>query len=148
MTSYNLVHERNHETNEVYVVGIEIISMIDGNIVRKGFYNGIQITIEEALTPSNRMILGIEDSATFYEKYKYLKAVGIIYFPTTKTYGFLESHDVVFEQKEEFDWICNQIKEQKVTKDNSAELYENIDLDDPMIELCNIPMKRSRVSER
>lgn len=148
MTSYNLVHERNRETNEMNVVGIEIISMIDGKIVKKGFYNGIQITIEESLTPSNMEILGIEDAALFYEKAKYLKAVGIIYFPTTKTYGFLESHDVVVEQKEDFIWLCDQIKEQRAIKNNCIELYENIDLDDPMLELCNLPLKRSRVSER
>lgn len=142
-------YEKKPGSEELNLVGIEEIVIEKGKVIRKGFYVGIEISIEDAVTPLNMKLLGIISQSLFLEKCKKLNAIGIVYFPNTTTYGFLEKDDVVLESKEDL-----IIKQEELSQSNSGisfserRDYYNLDPENPLVELYDLPLTLQRTSTR
>lgn len=138
-----------------------IVESFDGERTKKQeIYVGLQFCLEDILDNEvNARCLKINDVDKFKALYEELGASGIVYFPDTDRYGFLEEGDIVLP------WT--KTEEVKDTLENALNVYRNeaadvtvkqkfeerkallrsLDPDDALVELNGLSLSR-RVSSR
>lgn len=138
-----------------------IVELFDGERTRKQeIYVGLQFCLEDILENEiNARCLKINDVDKFKALYEELGACGIVYFPDTDKYGFLQEGDIVLP------WT--KTEEVKDTLENALNVYRNeaanetvkqkyeerkallrsLDPDDALVELNGLSLSR-RVSSR
>lgn len=145
MKKYINRYENVKNEDKRILVGIDVIQTENGQVYKYGYYCGIELSLYDALSIENKKLLGIEDELLFLETYKKHQAIGIIYFPQTKTYGFLEQNDVVLHTSEELQSIIDMIA---INSMNSSLDLGCVDPEDSLLELFDYPQKLERVSNR
>lgn len=145
------VYDKNPE-GETVLLGAEIKG-IDGKLFnRKGIYVGIPFVLEDFSSEINRKAVGIDDMKLFEERYNAVDAKGVILFPQTSKYAFLEEGDsvVIWNGNERIEeYLDNALMDYKTDKTsiNMSERIASLDADDPFVELYG-GISRSRVSNR
>lgn len=142
-------YEKKSSSEELNLVGIEEIVVEKGKVLKKGYYVGIEISILDAITPDNMQLLGITSPSLFLEKCKKYKALGVVYFPNTATFGFLEENDTVLETIEDLIIKRDEISQSYVGS-SISEIREdyNLDPENPLAELYDLPLTLQRTSTR
>lgn len=138
-----------------------IVEYFDGERTRKQeIYVGLQFCLEDILTNEiNARCLKITDLSKFKALYEELGASGIVYFPDTDKYGFLQAGDIVLpwtRTEGVKDTLENALSVYRIKAANATvkQKYEekrakleNLDPDDALVELNGLYLNR-RVSSR
>lgn len=95
ISNIKYVYDKNKE-NKTVLLGVRI-SLTDGEkTIKKEIYVGLPFALEDILENKiNANLLGVNNGALFTKEYNSVAASGIIYFPQTDSYSFLEEGDDV-----------------------------------------------------
>ena len=144
---YRFIRERD-DNNQEHVLGVRIYTYNEGVIYRPHeIYVGYEFTLEDILyNEINRNGIGVKNLADFLRRYESSGATGIIFFPQTNSYGFLESGDSVINWESNLN-IEDTLREAAAsytptTKDVSSvsTVLEYLEPDDAMLELFDVPV--------
>ena len=144
------------ESREAQLIGAKV-STIDGYAVKCfEYYVGIKLNINDVINNASiREKLGINNLASFERNYFAANAAGVVYFPQTNTFGFLEDSDTVIDYSEDksveesLDIVVAPFREMEVSSEEFKEQIENtFELDDPMVEFYDLPYTRTRISTK
>lgn len=152
------VFDRDENRKEV-LEGAKIFQFDGKNTSIKEIYVGIQLDFDSIYNNvENASLIGVRNREIFKAQYEKYEASGVIYFPQTGEYKFLEKDDVVLP------WISNDTIEE--TLENALQIYRNkatdnilkqklnvhlsyvetLDPDDPLIELNDLYRSRTQSS--
>lgn len=144
------------KSNEAQLIGAKVAT-IDGYAVRSfEYYIGLKLDINDVLNNASiREKLGVKNVASFERNYYACNTAGIIYFPQTGKYAFLERSDTVIDYQEDksieesLDAVVAPFREMEVSSEEFKEQLENtFEVDDPMVELLDLPYTRTRISTK
>lgn len=144
------------KSNKTKLIGAKV-STVDGFTVKSfGYYVGLSLNINDIINnPSIQEKLGVKNIASFERNYYACDAAGVIYFPQTGKYGFLEGNDTVIDYPEDksieeaIDAMVVPFREMEVSSEEFKEHLEyTFDVDDPMVELLDLPCTRTRISTK
>ena len=144
------------KSDEAKLIGAKVAT-IDGYAVRSfEYYIGLKLDINDVLNNASiREKLGVKNVASFERNYYACNTAGIIYFPQTGKYAFLERSDTVIDYQEDksieesLDAVVAPFREMKVSSEEFKEQLENtFEVDDPMVELLDLPYTRTRISTK
>ena len=83
------------------LIGAKQTTINGEEVKRQEYYVGLKLDINDILLNNSiKSYLGIHSSDIFMAKYNALRASGIIYFPQTGKYEFLEETDIVIDYEE------------------------------------------------
>ena len=113
------------------LIGAKQTTLNGEEVKRQEYYVGLKLDINDILLNNSiKSYLGIHSSDIFMAKYNALKASGIIYFPQTGKYEFLEETDIVIDYEETTpveETLKNALITQQISEEELAEV-ENKDL--------------------
>lgn len=113
------------------LIGAKQTTINGEEVKRQEYYVGLKLDINDILLNNSiKSYLGIHSSDIFMAKYNALKASGIIYFPQTGKYEFLEETDIVIDYEETTpveETLKNALITQQISEEELAEV-ENKDL--------------------
>lgn len=140
------------QENVSRLLGAKVITADFSSLKKQEIYVGIQFCLQDIMENAvNANALGIHNLSMFKKRYMEVNACGIIYFPQIDKYGFLQNGDRVLTWIND-ELVSTQIDEAlgvyKSATNDSLELEDVFDLDDPMLELNDIPLSRTRCSKR
>ena len=113
------------------LIGAKQTTINGEEVKRQEYYVGLKLDINDILLNNSiKSCLGIHSSDIFMTKYNALRASGIIYFPQTGKYEFLEETDIVIDYEETTpveETLKNALITQQISEEELAEV-ENKDL--------------------
>lgn len=113
------------------LIGAKQTTINGEEVKRQEYYVGLKLDINDILLNNSiKSYLGIHSSDIFMAKYNALRASGIIYFPQTGKYEFLEETDIVIDYEETTpveETLKNALITQQISEEELAEV-ENKDL--------------------
>lgn len=113
------------------LIGAKQTTINGDEVKRQEYYVGLKLDINDILLNNSiKSYLGIHSSDIFMAKYNALRASGIIYFPQTGKYEFLEETDIVIDYKETTpveETLKTALITQQISEEELAEV-ENKDL--------------------
>ena len=113
------------------LIGAKQTTINGDEVKRQEYYVGLKLDINDILLNNSiKSYLGIHSSDIFMAKYNALRASGIIYFPQTGKYEFLEETDIVIDYEETTpveETLKNALITQQISEEELAEV-ENKDL--------------------
>ena len=141
------------------LIGVKILTFNGESFSIKEVYVGIQLDINDVLSnPEVADKLGIDDINTFCRRYNACLAQGIVYFPQSESYSFMDGRDEILPWSEEInveEQLANVVLPYKENQVNDEifmhEIDNAFDPEDPLLEMLGIEnssLKLSRVSER
>ena len=141
------------------LIGVKILTFNGESFSIKEVYVGIQLDINDVLSnPEVADKLGIDDINTFCRRYNACLAQGIVYFPQSGSYSFMDGRDEILPWSEEInveEQLANVVLPYKETQVNDEVFMHEIDSafdpEDPLLEMLGIEnssLTLSRVSER
>lgn len=152
------IEDYNAEGEKVYT-GAYVIDRSKLPITKKEIYVGFNFSLEDVLYKKEvASLFNIEDKQRFATRYNVVGAKGIVYFPQTQEYGFLQEGDVVLPwtgEKEVQITLDNYIKANYTIKDvdkyfkkaqDLEEKIRNLDPEDPLVEHYDYSLKREASS--
>lgn len=139
-----------NRNGDTFLLGTKLFYLEDDKMVKKEFYVGKRFDIEDIICSRElAYALGITDTMVLLEQYKRFNATGIIYFPQTHSYEFLEESDEVvpftnvLTIQESLEEAIAPVKQKAIA--SSTPINEDMfELDDPMLELRNMTLSRVR----
>lgn len=144
------------KSNEAQLIGAKVAT-IDGYAVKSfEYYFGLSLNINDVINNTSiQEKLGVRNIASFERYYYAANATGIVYFPQTGSYGFLGKSDTVIDYSEDksveesLDIVVAPFREMEVSSEEFKEQLENtFEVDDPMVELLDLPYTRTRISTK
>ena len=139
------------------LLGIKLISFDGFRISSKEYYVGFAYSLNEIMASRELAdSLGITNINNFICRFFSCNAIGVVYFPQTGTFSFLESNDSVITWSSDLDVkytlddliasLGVSFVEEKEFLDNVENVYEP---ENSMSELMDIPtLKRSPISSK
>ena len=113
------------------LIGAKQTTINGDEVKRQEYYVGLKLDINDILLNNSiKSYLGIHSSDIFMAKYNALRASGIIYFPQTGKYEFLEETDIVIDYEETTpveETLKTALITQQISEEELAEV-ENKDL--------------------
>ncbi len=113
------------------LIGAKQTTINGEEVKRQEYYVGLKLDINDILLNNSiKSYLGIHSSDIFMAKYNALRASGIIYFPQTGKYEFLEETDIVIDYEETTpveETLKTALITQQISEEELAEV-ENKDL--------------------
>ncbi len=152
------VFDRDANRKEV-LEGAKVFQFDGKDTTVKEIYVGIQLDFDSIYyNQENAQLIGVRNREVFKAQYEKYEAAGVIYFPQTGEYEFLEEGDIVLP------WVSNELIED--TLESALQIYRNeatdnilkqkLDLqlsyvetlepDDPLIELNDLYRSRTQSS--
>ena len=123
------------------------------NTTVKEIYVGIQLDFDSIYyNQENAQLIGVRNREVFKARYEKYEAAGVIYFPQTGEYEFLEEGDIVLP------WVSNELIALQIYRNEATDniLKQKLDLqlsyvetlepDDPLIELNDLYRSRTQSS--
>lgn len=151
---YNITYVYDNDKNgNKALLGAKVFMYNGVEILKQEIYVGLEFELEDILRSEvNAHALGINDIAEFQRRYEAFNAQGIVYFPATDKYSFLEKDDKVIH------WI-NEESVSALLEDELKPYYEmakpqlegvsfDLDPNDPLVEICNLTLSRNIESSR
>lgn len=144
------------KSREAQLIGAKVAT-IDGYAVKSfEYYVGLSLNINDVINNTSiQEKLGVRNIASFERNYFAANAAGVVYFPQTNTFGFLEDSDTVLDfqddvsVKDTLDTVVVPFREMEVSNEEFREQLENtFEVDDPMVELLDLPYTRTRISTK
>lgn len=161
LSTIKYVYDKNKDEKEV-LLGAKICFFDGEKTSVKEIYVGLPFCLEDILENDiNANLLGVIDKKEkFKREYELVNAKGVIYFPQTEEYHFLEETDTVLlwngddrikdTLETEIDKYRNMIIAESVKSKLAAkkDFINNLEPANPLIELFGDSLVRARVSER
>lgn len=157
---YKIQYVFDRDVNRKEVLEGAKVFQFDGNETTvKEIYVGIHLDFDSIYNnQENAQLIGVRNREIFKAQYEKYEAVGVIYFPQTGEYKFLEEGDIVLP------WVSNELVEE--TLEGALQIYRNeatdyvvkqkldvqlsyvetLDPDDPLIELNDLYRSRTQSS--
>ena len=152
------VFDRDVNRKEV-LEGAKVFQFDGKETTVKEIYVGIQSDFDSIYyNQENAQLIGVRNREIFKAQYEKYEAAGVIYFPQTGEYKFLEEGDIVLP------WVSNELVEEalegalqiyrneatdyvvKQKLDVQLSYVETLDPDDPLIELNDLYRSRTQSS--
>ena len=146
---YNIsyVYDTDKDGNKA-LLGAKVFMYNGVEILKQEIYVGLEFELDDILRSEvNAHALGINNTVEFQKRYEAFNAKGIVYFPATDKYAFLEKNDQVIH------WINEEsvkdlleealIPYHEMTRPQLEGVSFDIDPSDPLVELCNLTLSRS-----
>lgn len=156
----NYIYDKNKDGEKV-LLGAKVIFFDGEKFLTKEIYVGFEFCLEDILENDiNANLLHVLDKRQSFERiYKSVSASGIIYFPQSDKYHFLEEGDMVLTwngNEKVAEMIENQIAQYQTSNDEEIrnkmqeklEYLKTLDPFNPLVELFDCKMVRARKSER
>lgn len=137
--------------------GAKVISFDGRYTFIQEIYVGLKFSLEDILNNSvNAHAIGVRNLEVFKNKYEKLGAVGVIYFPGTDKYEFLEDGDIVIP------WVSSLMVQksleaalkpyrksatESIVKERMAAYVDHLGAENPLVELNDLSLNR-HVSNR
>ena len=147
------------KANEVQLLGAKVFSFDGKDIQDREFYVGKSYSVDELC--SNIELansIGIKDLNLLSMRAKSINSTGIIYFPQTESYGFLGNKDIIvpyienLSVEDTLEQAIAPFRENTLTRealmDYVNQLYHDLDPENSLSELCDLPLSRQKVSAR
>lgn len=133
-----------NQSEEKVLLGFEVYSVNDKN-KKRGYYVGKAIPLLNMNDKEVSVLIGEKNMSNLIEYALKINAIGLIYFPETKTYGFLEPTDIVLESKLELLTIAEELEQEKTQEYIPS---DQLDPDNSLLELRNLTLIRQKTSDR
>lgn len=146
---YNIsyVYDFDKDGNSV-LIGAKVFLYNGLEIIKKEIYVGLEFELEDIIKSDvNAHALGINDIGVFQKRYEAFHAKGIVYFPATDKYAFLEKNDKVIHWINE-NSVGNLLEnELNIYREMAKPQLEGVSFDldphDPLVEICNLTLTRN-----
>lgn len=159
ISNIKYVYDKNKE-NKTVLLGVRICFFDGKKTARKEIYVGLPFALEDILENDiNARLLDVKNKNIFLKEYNSVAASGIVYFPQTESYSFLEEGDdvILWNGEDKIETMLEEAIEpyrelsmdeilasKKATRRRHV---ENLDPDNSLMELYDIPV-RQRYSSR
>lgn len=155
---YSIQYVYGKDKNEKEVLeGAKVISFDGRYTFIQEIYVGLEFSLDDILNNSvNAHAIGVKNLEVFKNKYEKLGAVGVIYFPGTDKYEFLEAGDIVIP------WVSSLMVQksleaalkpyrksatESIVKERMAAYVDHLGAENPLVELNDLSLNR-HVSNR
>ena len=157
ISTFKYVYDSDENGNQ-QLLGVEIASFNNICIRNAEYYVGFELDINDVVNNKvNADILGIDDLEKFKRYYYSARATGIVFFPQTGKYSYLERGDTVIHWDGN-DKIESQLEEKIIPYKNQLvspqefleTIHESLMDNQAVLELSGVPTRSlaRRVSER
>lgn len=159
ISNIKYVYDKNKE-NKTVLLGVRICFFDGEKTARKEIYVGLPFTLEDILENDiNARLLDVKNKNIFLKEYNSVASSGIVYFPQTESYSFLEEGDevILWNGEDKIETMLEEAIEpyrelsmdeilasKKATRRRHV---ESLDPDNSLMELYDIPVKQ-RYSSR
>ena len=136
---YSIQYVYGKDKNEKEVLeGAKVISFDGRYTFIQEIYVGLEFSLEDILNNSvNAHAIGVRNLEVFKNKYEKLGAVGVIYFPGTDKYEFLEAALKPYRKS----------ATESIVKERMAAYVDHLGAENPLVELNDLSLNR-HVSNR
>lgn len=152
------VYDRNNEGDSVLLGAM--VQFFDGQrTTTEEIYVGLPFQLEDILESDiNASVLKVVDKSSFAKRYNEYEATGVVYFPQTDRYAFLKAGDdvMLWNGDDKIDSMLQDAiakKSELLVKDEERikqkiHYLEELDSNDPLVELYGLSRVRGHISNR